>query len=112
MTNRRIRRNRAARKRTARKAAQTRARNLAMRKQYYEVDKPARTRLDTLLNHLLKTNPISVRLAPLQDTEMRLKGGVIYGRLLAVDGMTVIVQPEGYKKALGFHYGFWEPLLP
>ena len=107
MTNEKIRR-----KRAARKAAQTRAINRAGWKQYCEVDKPARQRLDTLLNYFLKTTPTTVRLAPLGDTDMRLKHGVIYGRLLAVDGMTVTVQPEGYKRPRGYHYRFWEPLLP
>jgi hypothetical protein len=100
------------RQKAARKAARTRAINRAGWKRYNEVDRPARRRLDNLLNHFLKTTPVSVRLAPLDDTGLRLKGGTIYGRLLSVDGMTVTVLPEGYKRPRGYHFQFWEPLLP
>jgi hypothetical protein len=99
-------------RRSIRKAVQTRAANRASWKHYFKIDKPARQRLDTLLNYFLKKTSVSVRLNPLQDTELRLKCGVTYGRLIAVQGMTVIVQPEGYKHPRGYHYGFWEPLLP
>jgi hypothetical protein len=100
------------RKNAAVKAARTRALNRARLDQYLTIDKPARTRIDKLLNYLLKAIPVTVRLAPLQDSAMRLRGGVTYGRLVAVDGMTVTVLPEGYKHAREYHYGFWEPLLP
>ena len=100
------------RQKAARKAARTRAINSAGWKRYLEIDKPARQRLDNLLNSFLKTTPVSVRLNPLQDSVLSLKSGVTYGRLIAVDGMTVIVQPEGYKHPRGYHFGFWEPLLP
>lgn len=100
------------RQKTARKAARTRAANRASWKRYFEIDKPARRRLDNLLNYFLKTNPVSVRFSPLEETGLRLKNGVMYGRLLSVDGMSVIVQPDGYKRPRGYHYQFWEPLLP
>jgi hypothetical protein len=97
---------------SARKAARTRAENRARWKQYYEVDGPARKRLDNLLNYFLKQSGALVRLAPLQKSSLHLKHGVIYGRLISVCGMSVIVQPEGYKHPRRYHYGFWEPLLP
>jgi len=97
-------------RRAIRKAVATRAANLASRKQYLEVDRPARRRLDNLLNHFLRANSVSVRFTP-RNSGFRLKGGVVYGTLLSVDGMSVIVLPEGYKRAHEYHYGFWEPLL-
>jgi len=94
----------------AKKAARTRAENRAAWKRYNEVERPARKRLDNLLNYFLQKTPISARFIP-GDTGLRLKAGVQYGRLIAVDGMTVIVQPEGYKRPRGYHYRFWEPVL-
>lgn len=99
------------RQKAARKAARTRAINRAAWKRYHEVDRPARKRLDNLLNSFLKATPVSVRFTP-EETGLRLKRGVAYGRLIAVDGMSVIVQPEGYKRPRGYHFRFWEPLLP
>ena len=99
------------RQKAARKAARTRAINQAGWKRYNEVDRPARRRLDNLLNHFLKGMPVSVRLVP-EDTGFRLKKGVVYGTLISVDGMSVIVRPEGYKRPRGYHFRFWKPLLP
>jgi hypothetical protein len=97
--------------RAIRKAVRTRAANRAAWKRYFEVDAPARKRLDNLLNYFLRKFPVSVRFNP-RDSGLRLRHGVTQGRLIAVDGMSVIVQPEGYKRPRGYHFGFWEVLLP
>lgn len=103
-------------RRAIRKAVRTRAANRAAWKRYYEVDAPANRRIENLVNYLLKTRngPISVRWNPVQETGKRLKHGVVYGELLAVQhgGKNWIVKPEGYKRAQRWHAGFWEPLLP
>jgi hypothetical protein len=98
-------------RRSIRKAVRTRAANRAAWKRYVEVDAPSRKGLDALLNHFLRGTTVSVRFNP-RDSGLRLKHGTTYGKLIAVDGMSVIVQPEGYKRPRGYHFGFWEVILP
>lgn len=101
------------RKRAAKKAAETRATNLAVLKRWREVDQPASRRMDVLLNMILPAvTPIRLRWNPLGDTSRKLMRGAEYGELIKFvnGGRLLLVLPDGYKRPQIFHPGYWEPL--
>lgn len=98
---------------SARKAARTRATNLAMMKRWREVDEPAARRAENLFNFLLKDRTVSLRWNPLGGVYRTLKHGAMYGTLVSVraGGRFWRVLPDGYRRPQDFHCRFWEPLF-
>ena len=98
---------------SARKAARTRAVNLAMMKRWREVDQPAMRRAENLFNFLLKGRTVSLRWNPLGGVSRTLKNGAMYGELVSVHagGRVWRVLPEGYRRPQDYPCAFWEPLF-
>lgn len=100
-------------RKSAKKAAETRAANRAMLKRWREVDQPTSRRMDVLLNMILPAvSPIKLRWNPLGDVNRRLMHGAEYGELIKFvnGGRLLLVLPDGYKRPQIFHPGYWEPM--
>jgi hypothetical protein len=101
-----------ARRTAALKGARTRAANVAARKRWSEIDKPAREMVVALINERLEANIVRLRWAGLYGR--KLKGGIQYGTLLRVlgTGLTWRVLADGYKHPVEWHPNFWELVSP
>ena len=98
---------------SARKAARTRAANVAMMKRWREVDEPAARRAENLFNSLLKGRTVQLRWNPPGGVSRKLMHDATYGELVSVraGGRIWRVLPEGYRRPQDWHCGFWEPLF-
>jgi hypothetical protein len=101
----------ADRRKSARKAARTRAANRAMLKRWREIGEPSSRRMDEILNSILPAvETIKLRWNPLGDTNRRLKHDAKCGELLKFvnGGRLLLVLPEGYKRPQIYHPAYWE----
>jgi hypothetical protein len=98
------------RQKAARKAAKTRAINIASMKRWLEVDKPAHERTVALANERLAKCRVRVRFIPHHGERLMSKSDGM-GTLIKVlgTGITWRVQIDGYSgKPRDWHASFWE----
>lgn len=102
------------RRKSAKKAARTRAANRAEMAYIQEVIKPGIDRLQAILRELIARDPqtlgpIHLRWNPTRDTGHKLRHGATHGTLVGFkDARLLTVLPDGYKHPQHWHPAFWE----